>query len=893
MGLFSSKKKIFTSSVVYNLAGEEDERPNYLKTIILGNVLSSNPKDLGELINTSYLNGPGIRLRNFARWAREHGFTDLIGQVAGTISTESSIDAAVLVETIPHAAEETVQLQVAEIGQADYTYWVDRYMAENYPALIDTNYVADYDTETANLITITFEDLSTVSFTPTDFDIQARYLYVGYNLSTEGAADPVETGDVVTLGSGESFPSTSGWTENSYVPTTHPVTLTTTTEVSVTYSDSTPPEYSSSSTDEETSYLEFHGEWERTDYQGQMPGTDSIYSVRQIQYQDQTGEVVSDVTEDTVYEDMGGGVTKTTVTTVTTESIELTRTYRVDTQHITLESWSGIKVMIYKYGSGNAAYDAMFVTNNEHGEFFPFIPVRLWNKFLSTSYQPTVYPEAKRAYRRATTGRYDKLIARISDNSSLGDIDFAYVMFGVSLNVKENACKKYLFKLFKGLYDDAALSSSGEYTAWYSQWLAASNSVTAWNAWKVAQSNPSDPLYGTAQPVRLKYPQMPSREIHVKSANNTVMNYDFRISWNYIEEYAGTGLAKVDAKVGDLWFEQGTTEDFLERVYSNNNLVPADTRTSGRITLYWQISATEWKAMSITGLHHRNTVYKGKGEDITEFEALADSDESGFIFPLNEQIYRSMSIKDATQMATACTFIVFNCYKVKKVKWYQSKIFKIVIVIAAVAISIIASPGAGAGVMGTAAATGTAMGFTGMTAVIMGAVANAVAAIVITQIVTMGATALFGEKIGSIVGAVASIVTIQVGTAMANGTTLSASFGELAKADNILRMTSAIGKGYTGYAQEAIAETQRKTAAVVEDYEAQAREIDQLYEENIGYGRGVIDPLSFTDSYESYPPESPDKFFQRTLMLGTDVVELSQALIDNFVAITLSTDLPT
>jgi hypothetical protein len=38
--------------------------------------------------------------------------------------------------------------------------------------------------------------------------------------------------------------------------------------------------------------------------------------------------------------------------------------------------------------------------------------------------------------------------------------------------------------------------------------------------------------------------------------------------------------------------------------------------------------------------------------------------------------------------------------------------------------------------------------------------------------------------------------------------------------------------------------------------------------------------------------ESPDKFLQRTLMTGDDIVDLSMGMIDRFTEITTSTKLP-
>ena len=81
MGLFSSKTIINVASSVYNLAGDEKDRPIFLQSLIIRNVLSGTKRSLGDTITTGYLNGPGINFRTFFRWAVDN--YDLIGMPTG------------------------------------------------------------------------------------------------------------------------------------------------------------------------------------------------------------------------------------------------------------------------------------------------------------------------------------------------------------------------------------------------------------------------------------------------------------------------------------------------------------------------------------------------------------------------------------------------------------------------------------------------------------------------------------------------------------------------------------------------------------------------------------------------------------------------------------------
>ena len=894
MGLFSSKKKTYVSSVVYNLAGEEAMRPNFLKTAIIGNVISNSGRSVADVLNNSYLNGPGIRLRNFARWADTSGYNDALGIVTGSIVVGNTIDLAVLADEIPHGPDETVSIQSAEIDGADYTYWVDQYMLENHPDLLDTNYISNFN-ELTNEITIVFADASVETFTPVNYDDLGRYLFVTYNLIGGEVIDPVETGSVITLDPGDPFPDTTGWTLNSLSTTPNATVLTTKVQTVVTYSDGSPGSDDTVTTDEDVEWSEIHGEWERTDYMGQDPITDSIYSVRSIMYQDQVGAVVTDVDVDVTNEDIGGGVIKTTTVTTTTEILELTRTYRIDTQKITHQSRSPTTMLIYKKGDGNATLDAMFAPPESTGEFYPFIPVRLDNEFISESYLPEIYELSKRALRRATTGNFDDIVENVADNENLKDIDYTYVTFGVSLNVDENASRRYVYEFFQTILEDAGLTEDGDYESWISSQQAAEDSVQAWNEWKEAQSDPMDPLYGTPEPTVYSYPQIPTRSIRVASSNNTTMNYDMTIQWNNITEVVEFGLGKPDAKKGELWFEIGADDTYTQIVYTGRLPLPTEIEVSN-ITLFWQDEETRYRKLMFSGLKHINMIYRGKAVEITAKEALEDAEESGFIIPLHQLIYKQIGLKDGTQMSTACCFLVFNCYKVVKKKWYQSSWFRVLIVIVAIVVTIY-MPGAvgasGSGLLGGNAAVGAAIGFSGSTAAIVGAVANAVAAMILVNIVQRGAVALFGDKLGAVIGAIAGIVALQVGTAMVNGASLSSSFGSLMRADNILKLTNAAGKGYMGYLSAENQEIMAKTQDLIEGYNTEAKELQDKWYETFGASHGIIDPTVFTNSTNSlgFSPEDQDSFLSRTLMSGSDVAQMSLDLLSNFVDITLSSEL--
>jgi hypothetical protein len=900
--IFSSGPMTIVSSTVYNLAGDVNKRANYLKTTVISNVVGDSTMTMGETISNAYLHGPGMKLRSFARWADGSAdYNDVIGNASGVITTGNSLNTEQLAAQIPHDAGYTVALQQTSLGPADSSWWADQYIAQNHPALLTTDWHSDYDVP-SNTITITFADHSTETFNPVGLDSRANYIYAAYILTTGQAGGPVVPGTPALLGSLDPFPDLTGWTADSDVSTPMPVTLNTVVKTVTSYSDGRPDETATTTTPAADAYTEVHRVYEKSQFKGIDPANKTrTYSIRSIQHQDQTGAVVAGTPTVTVTHDtITGGVTRTKTVTTTVDTIVLSRSYRTDTQDVTNNTFSAVKVFIYQYATGNPVLDGMFNVPSSMGSFYPYIPIRLNNQFVSDSYLPDVYAIAKKAYKKSVGGQLDDTIAQIADNASIGDIDYAYAVFGVSLNVAEVKCKKYIYTFFKTIMESASFDTHA-YDAWKLEWQAAKDSWTAYEAWLRANWGTGTDNIAT-MPEILPYPDLSQQSVHVFVPNNSPMNYFIQLSWAGVNETTGAGMRSPDHKVGDMWWEINATESFHQTtayVGDSDIITYDDVINVESVTLYSQVSANNWTAITLHGLVHRNMIYGGNSVFTSAVDALNDTEESGFIIPLHEDIYRSTSLVDATQMATACCYLVFNCYKVVKKKWYQTGLFTVIIIIIIIIITWFTwgsgTGPASAGLLGTNAAVGAALGFTGTMAIVVGAIANALAAMVLMKLIGVASNLIFGEKVGAIVGAIASVIAIAYGTAMSNGAQFS--LADMGSAANILQLTSAVGNGYVGYmnkeTQDIVADTQQTLA----DYNTQAQGISDQWAKMFGTDLGQLDAFSlFTDAGSTstttnFIPESRDSFLGRTLMCGSDVVELSHALVYNFTDITLNADM--
>lgn len=740
MGFFGGKKT-YVSSSVYNMAGEVAERPHYLKSLVIGNVISNTKFSISDTLQSGYINGPGIRARSFYRWALKN--YEEIGLPKGNMGGYFSVNPEVLAEAIPHPVDTTVEFYGIELSGAEFSYWAEQWMFDNAPELMSSNWASDYDSETGEL-TITFEDLTTHTFIP-DIDPDGAYLYATYV--------------IVDLAGNYGLPHT----------------------------------------------------------------------------------------------------------------------------------------FIYKIGSGNSTLDTVVIGQTAVGEYLPFIPIRRNSKMLSPNYQPEMWEKAQKAYKKATGGaKLQELKEKIRDNESIDDVDHAYVIFGVSLNILDKSCREYIYRFLRNL-GQSQTNGNVEYLLYLNKLAAYDAATDAWIAWQAAQSVPSDPLYGTPAPARLSKPVAPDNRIRITSRGSFDAKLDIRIRWKTITETTGTGKKRAGAKKGDIWFGTGPHGGGgIDTIWGMNGFLSAIRPTISKVFMHWQHEDDEWRSLEIVGLVHENRIYDGKSVEIDAYEALSDSDESGFVLPIHYGTIREMSLVKSTQLMTQSTLLLFNAYQVVKTKWYQTGFFKLVVFIAIIAISIVFPPaaGAGAGILGSGAAVGAALGFSGLVGIIIGAAVNAIAGMIVGMIISRVSVAIFGDKIGAIIGAVVAMVTMQVGSALANGQSLTAIWGNLMSAANIIQMTSAVGNGVAGYIRGSAAEYAAKTQETIEEYEKQAQRISQQYLETFGYANGVLDPTMLTESNFSNFMESEGQFLARTLMTGSDIAEMSMDMITNFADYTLTVGQP-
>ena len=914
MGFFGRKKTILVSSTVYNMAGEEENRPDFLKNTVYAAIMSPHNPWLGSTISNNLLTGPGMDQRKYFNYCVRQNYP---GLPVYSVTRERPVSMAVLGGEIPTPGSPAglqLSMQSANLVVGDYEWIVEQYVLLNNPENYDTEYVSNYD-PTLNEITIQWFGGGSVTFSAGSYGPDKSYVIGEYYHYLPTNVQSLVTGST-TVGD-LTKPSTAGYgldgSSNRGV-TNYPMNydervITTYTAVPTLPSDTN---ILTTGLSDSPGFDGLDETWSKITYEGGDGNTEEtisrehfleIYEYRQVY----TANVITStvVNENTP----AAGQTETIVTWREGDNLRPVFDWRIDTQDsLQREMVGGVLLFSYEIGTGNATLDALqddaTIAPGE-GEYFPFMPIRLDGESIThVDYDDItgsgLYEKTNRAYRRASGGahRFSKLVDQVEDNADIDDIDFAFIHHGVAINVIEPACRAYMYIWLKNVSDHQFTSSSymATYSGLVSTYVA---QVAAYNSWIFDQGDSGRPQYGDPPPVKPSLDSLEVTTVQLAPSADELNNVRMRLGFVNITEtlHSGaptnpdTGLAAIE---GEIWLQDGTdlTWDVTTGVYPN-----AYTKNYNveQLEMYWQTGANSYKKLIIWGLVHENVVYGGVSVLTTGKEGLAETDPSGFIVPLHYGTMKDMGLKDATQMATANTNIIFNTYTIVKQKWYQTFIGMVIIFIVIIVLTVVTgglAAGPSAGLLGTNAAVGAAIGLTGTAAILAGAIINALVAIAVSQIISYGSVAIFGDKWGAVIAAVINLAI----TMGASGGFDVGNLTELLSTENIMAMTSAIANGYQGYTAGAVAEIGDKMEQNQEKFEEDMDELQKMLVKLRGNSGLIFDPLSLTDSVKGndrsidgmgYVIETLDQFIHRTTMTGSDIVEINLTLVKDFAALSL------
>lgn len=512
------------------------------------------------------------------------------------------------------------------------------------------------------------------------------------------------------------------------------------------------------------------------------------------------------------------------------EVVSLTNVYPGEYYHhvIYVERGKTEPRYYWNYRVNNGTYPELNVNPaiDLESPYYPVVPIREHNKDLTEDKDSELYKTSK--YLLNIIGLdITELAEGINENPDVSDIDHAYVIMGIDILSEKSQSIRYLHDYFDYLNDLNPYTLSR-----YKNYLLNRDSYD--------DTNPP-----------------PVEVITIKDAN-----YHIELAYSYITSEIKTGT------IGSI--NECTRTDKVEPAHVGEGY-SAD---QSSVIFRRQLTETTYSEVEVFGLTHVNYIYGNYSVNTALGDAYAvdsqgDRTNMNFVVPLNYAVVRSMGIFKANELMYDAIKMVFNSVETVKLKWYQTQFFKFVLIIVAIAITIITyQPGAlTQSLLGGAVAVGTATLPTVLTDIIL--------AFVIKEAFTMVVEVVGAE----LAFAVAIILACYgVSSAMGTGSVQGLPFASeaLMVANNLTEAATSVGYEELAIEQAAFElESEAMTAELVENIE----ELESKHE---------LDPLDiFTDFGNDYYFQTPTDYIYTSVHAGN----IGVTTLDgprNFVEITLS-----
>lgn len=380
-----------------------------------------------------------------------------------------------------------------------------------------------------------------------------------------------------------------------------------------------------------------------------------------------------------------------------------------------------------------------------------------------------------------------------------------------------------------------------------------------------------------------------SRTYDINATSNSV-NYKVRVGWSSTYYCTGSGICPVPGD-NDIIAGRGG--------YASYN---------NRHTLWRQATPDTWEYIQISGYYFRfRDIKNGKSEtvasdgwsaDIWEVEQVTRN-YSKCLIPISKTVASYIPIADFTDLMQYCYNIGVTAYKVVKKKWYQTGLFKIILVIIIIIITVIVSiysgpqngayvGSAGAGFLATAQAL--------LWDIIVNVAVSMVVGYLLQIVIAPILTSIFGDIIGELLTTVLTIV-VSYYTGGALGTVDTSSTSILDKFMSPLTWLDMLNQGIELYVQKIygkIEDIQNKMEELEDTYEERTTEIEEAWAAMLGDSNNelikiVQKGIREQEAQTMAVVESASNFISKKLMYGADIADLTVYTLENYVELNLNT----
>ena len=518
------------------------------------------------------------------------------------------------------------------------------------------------------------------------------------------------------------------------------------------------------------------------------------------------------------------------VTTVYTPDIDVvTPYYYVEYYLIHPDGSLEPKHLLYAEGSGTYPEFSSYQVS-EGTPYYPVVPLRRDNEDL--------FDLAREAEPDYITGKalldtlnidVVGLSASINESPDIADIDHAYLMFGVDVATTNTGGIRYLSDFFT-------------------------------YAKSFTDVPDTDPLAGESNKSGLAYIQA-QYDTDFTMLQFSEGGLKQNISWKTIE------IKSIKGSIGHVGFVKSA---YGEHIVAGNKVYYLD--------LHHQMGGNTYKHTRVYGLRLVNFIYESHTNvaETTLANLIEDPDNHNLIIPLHNGVVEALPVFIKTSLYYAAPQLVFYAYEKTKLEWYQTGIFKAILVIVAIAVIIYT----GVNIYSALIAAFEVGGYTAAAIYL----ASYIATSMVISYAFKYAVKVVGEEF-AIIAAIAAIIVSAVNGQFEFG------FMQGILADNLLWLAANLSAGIAANVKDDMLELQQQSEAFQDEAKDLMDELEQKKE--LLKTSTLLDPFAFIKIAPLINlNESPDTFFRRTVQ-NTNVGTMSFEAVDNFAEISLLLPEPT
>jgi hypothetical protein len=484
------------------------------------------------------------------------------------------------------------------------------------------------------------------------------------------------------------------------------------------------------------------------------------------------------------------------------------------------------KFWMYQIGTGTyPALDTLH-GNGEFtmGSFFPFAYFR-FNKTSENANKTTEAYKTSKKLVKYLGMDYDMVADGINENPDIADVEQAMLIMAVPANTSNPMEQRYLYDFFNGLHAGIG---------------------TNFNSFAAAQAAA---LLGSGG-ISSGSVVIQDRRFKMALSNSGIYKRRVAGSIGKVGSHASTtGVRSVSVTATVEWSDDGGSGSTTS-TYDK----PVKTHIYRRQVNFGQYDEIE--VLDLKMLYH---VYQ-------HYTVTADETDDILLIPLDRSITNNYSIPDREELYSRSLHFVFNSVSITKIKWYQTGLFQIIMLVVAVVITIYSMGTDGGSLIGMALAGNAAAAYT---------LALVLLEKLVIGLVIQTALKLFVKAVGvEFAFAVALVAALYGGMqALQAGSVQGAPW-----AQELLQLSSGLGKGIQAEMQGMFADLYSEVSEFslfVDERNKELEEARKLLE-----GNNRLSPFVIFG-------EKPEDFYNRTVHAG-NVGAMGISAISSYVDIALT-----